>query len=281
MLSPRCRRSLGAVVGAAAVTIGYSSAALAFDPLDPVNCRAHPDHPMCTVKVEEPGGTGDGNRSDSGASGEQGPHRCTTRLLTRQNPPPGTGPGAWYERSCVAADGLANTTTVWLADGDVAASLGQQAVAMLRLPAPRIRLSPQPPAPQLVNLPTWYWVDTSSWGRRTATAEAGGLSATATATPVRVTWLTGDGDRVTCSGPGTAWKPGMDPLGEPPCGHSYRRPSADRPGGELVVRATVTWQVTWIATGGVTGQEADLSTTSTVSVRVVEAQAINVGRSRR
>ncbi|WP_345510143.1 hypothetical protein [Phytohabitans houttuyneae] len=277
----RLRRRLATIVAAVLAVVGYPSAVFAFDPLDPVNCRTHPEHPMCTVKVDEPGGTGEGMRSDSAGSGEQGPQRCTTRLLSRQNPPPGAGPGAWYERSCVTGDGLANVTTVWLADGDVTANLGQQAVAMLRLPALRMRLSPQPPAPQLVNLPTWFWVDASSWGRRTATAEAGGSAATATATPTRVTWLTGDGNHVTCTGPGTAWRPGMDPLGEPPCGHTYRRPSADRPGGELLVRATITWRVTWVATGGVTGQEADLSTTSAVSVRVVETQAINVGRSRR
>src|SRR5690606_13770044 len=69
--------------------------------------------------------------------------------------------------------------------------LAQEAIKHLRLPAPVIRLNPGPPAPQVVFVPTWLWIDPVVWTARSATASAGGLSVTAVGTPMRVTWTTG------------------------------------------------------------------------------------------
>jgi hypothetical protein len=157
------------------------------------------------------------------------------------------------------------------------AVVAQSAVATLRLPKPTIRFKPAPPAPQFVNLPTWLWLAPGSWAPRAATASVPGLAVTATAKPIRVLWSTGDGAQVTCTGPGTPWRAGMDPAAaSPTCGHTYRQPSVGRSGGVFAVRATVTWQVAW-AGGGQTGAVPQLSTTSTAQIVVREAPAVNSG----
>ena len=149
------------------------------------------------------------------------------------------------------------------------AVLARQAVAHLGLPLPVIRLNPTPPAAQIVYLPTWIWLDASSWGSRSATASVPGLSVTATATAVGLVVTTGDGASVTCPGPGTAWVSGMDAnASSPTCGHTYTRP------GTFTLTATVTWTVTWVG-GGQSGTVPDLVTTATQPVAVTEAQALN------
>src|SRR5262249_17095095 len=139
----------------------------------------------------------------------------------------------------------------------------------LRLPLPAIRVNPAPPAAQLVFLPTWLWLDGSSWGPRSATASVPGLSVTATARPAKLVFSTGDGASVSCPGPGTGWSEGKNPdAASPDCGHTYTRP------GSYSLTATVTWQVSW-AGGGQTGTVPDLTTTSTITLNVTDSQALN------
>ncbi|MBI1759245.1 MAG: hypothetical protein HYR62_08480 [Actinobacteria bacterium] len=167
---------------------------------------------------------------------------------------------------------------VWLPDAAAPvspAALAQEAVSRLRLPTPVIRLNPAPPAPQLVFVPTWLWLDPSVWRPVAATASVPGLSVTATATPVRAVWVTGDGATVTCTGAGTPWRVGGDPsAASPSCGHTYRTSSARQPGGVFPVRVSVTWAVSWRG-GGSAGGVPDLVTTGVVAVRVVQSNAVN------
>lgn len=275
------------IVGVAA-TPGRARA----DIFNPVNCSTSPHHPSCRVKVDKtgrpPGRTGGQQDSGRGAGSEQTPSDsddvddgCETILVGTDPPPGATGPGGWYSTLCTTAQGSSQTQPQWVPDGAVPAPdpavLAQQAVSMLRLPEPGVRLSPTPPAPQVVNVPSWLWLDASTWGLRSATASVPGLSVTATATPTRVRWVTGDGATVTCSGPGTAWTAGMDPAAaSPTCGHTYRTPSTDRPGGSYRVQVTVTWHVQWVG-GGQSGVAGPLSTTASATTVVREAPAVNSG----
>jgi hypothetical protein len=135
-----------------------------------------------------------------------------------------------------------------------------------------IRLNPS--GDQLVNLPTWLSLDAGSWQSQSATASVPGVSVTATARPVRAVWSLGEGGSVTCTGPGTPWQPGTDPMASSPdCGYTYRHSSARAPGSAFSVTVTVTWEVTW-AGAGQSGTIAGLSTTGTVPVRVAESQAV-------
>jgi hypothetical protein len=164
---------------------------------------------------------------------------------------------------------VATSAAFWQTTGQSAAVLAREAVSRLRLPLLVIRWNPPPPADQILHVPTWLWVEAGSWAEQSATASVPGLSVTATATPTRVVFATGDGAVVGCDGPGTAWQSGMDPLGaSPTCGYTYPRH------GSYILTATVSWTVVW-AGGGASGTLGPLTTSVSQPVRVVEAGAVN------
>lgn len=163
-----------------------------------------------------------------------------------------------------------------------AGALAQLARSYLKLPPPAIASSPPPGALQLVDLPVWLWVNRAAWAPRSATAAVAGERVTVTATPVAVTWRMGDGSVVVCHGPGTPYASRYSPASaSPDCGHIYRRSSAGQPGSAYHVRATITWAITWQATGGPGGVLLALFSTAVAALRVAESQAVNTaGRSR-
>lgn len=175
-------------------------------------------------------------------------------------------------------------TYVWLTAAQAAAAqpspeeLARQAYRQLVLAVPAIRTSPAVAVPQLVRVPTWLWVDAGMWSPRSRTAAVPGLSATATARPVRVSWSMGDGVTVQCRGPGTPYRVGRAraSAASPDCGHTYLRPSAGAPEGMFRVTATVDWAVSWVG-GGQAGTLPALASVASVMVRVTEAQALNDG----
>ena len=152
--------------------------------------------------------------------------------------------------------------------------VAQQAVSRLDLPQLPIAMSP--PGTQLVGVPTWLWIDSTTWTTRSASASVGAVTATATATPSRVVWSTGDGAQVTCTGPGTPWQQGTDPAApSPTCGHVYRRASTTAAGGAFPVTATVSWSIAWSGAGQA-GALPALTTSATTSTRVDEVRAVVV-----
>ena len=194
-------------------------------------------------------------------------------------PPPGQL-GAFYDMNCAVHVNIHGTGggIVWLPSGVAPGSvpppvvLAEQARNELTLPAPRIELSPA--GQQLVNLATWLWIAPMDYSTQSATAAVPGESVTATATAQSVSWSLGDGTRLTCMGPGTAYTTGDDPASaSPTCGHTYRSSSAGQPAGAFAVTATVHWTVAW-AGAGQAGTFPELTTTATVQVPVAESQAL-------
>ena len=157
--------------------------------------------------------------------------------------------------------------------------LAVQALNRTPLPAPSMSMSPGGDIPLLVNLLTFLWVDPAQWRPVTASASAGGVTSTVTAVPERVVWDMGQGDTVTCDGPGAPYVPNLPDDAQPsdcrftyPASSSSAR-SADR---TFTVTATVEWHVTWSASGAAGG--GDLGTSrraSTTTVRVAELQVLN------
>jgi len=141
----------------------------------------------------------------------------------------------------------------------------------LDLPLPQPALNP--PAAQLVGVPTWLWVE-GPWDPLSATASVGAVAATVTATPVEVVWDTGDGATTTCDA-GTPYDPTRPPAEQASgCTHTFSRSSAALPGGTYRVTATVTYDVSWAASTGAGGGLGALSRSTTVAVTVNEAQAL-------
>jgi hypothetical protein len=88
----------------------------------------------------------------------------------------------------------------------------------------------------------------------------------------------GDGQTVTCRGPGTPYTASDDPASaSPTCGYTYPVSSAGRPDGTFPVSVTITWDITWTGTGGAGGELPPLFTTAAVAMRVAESQTVNTG----
>jgi hypothetical protein len=298
-------RGLAVLAVISLATVGIATPTLA-DPGDFVNCEQHPTAPECVVDPKTPGSSGSGGSGGGDVECQDGQSRVVPCFIPGKGfyggdgcwYQPATGadlaaaetlggkptpPGRWYVGSC--GDPLTNWWPTSLTryrvfgpDGPGVDVLADEAVNRLRLPAPVIRLNPlvrlgsdDRPA-QMVYVPTWLWVDSGSWGTRSASASAGGLTVTAAARPTTVRWSMGEGTSVTC-GPGTPWSSDTDPRQpSPTCGHTYTAPSV----GTYTVRATVTWEITWSG-GGESGTRPALTTTAAMTLRVVEASALNRG----
>ncbi|WP_370078249.1 hypothetical protein [Streptacidiphilus sp. MAP12-16] len=152
-----------------------------------------------------------------------------------------------------------------------------QAEKQLALPRPVVAMSPS--TFQVVNVPTWFWLDEGSLRPVSATVQVPGVAVTAVATAASVTWDPGDGGTpVECAGPGTPFVRGDDgSKPSPDCGYRYRRGSAAAEGGVFTVTVTAHWRVTWSGAGQ-GGVFPDLTTTAQVPVRVQEVQVLVEGR---
>lgn len=158
--------------------------------------------------------------------------------------------------------------------------LAEQAASSLRYPPMNVEMSPAA-ADVTVNLTTWLWVDSGIWHAISATASAGPVSATATATPDKVVWQMGNGDTVTCNGAGTPWTPQDAPDRPSDCSYTYRQSSANQPGGTFTVTTTVYWHVTWASQGAPGGGDLGLMAGPSfqTAVHVQEVHAIDRGPS--
>ena len=270
------RRLLACVAGAGAAVLAMASPAFAgggggWVACSGQGCTLYAQQPGSSARTGEPGTVAAGGQALGGPAVKPacmvggvagtwgsyvGRYGVTRVCITPGIPPGGAGPAG-----AAALD---------------PAALAQAAESRLGLGSPVIQASPAVGLEQLVHVPTWLWL-AGPWAPVRATAAVPGETVTATATPQRVTWHTGDGSTVICRGPGTPYQPSDNPASpSPTCGHTYTRSSAAAPGGEFTVTATITWDVTW-AGGGAGGAFAGLVTTSTVRMAVAQSQAIVTG----
>jgi hypothetical protein len=142
----------------------------------------------------------------------------------------------------------------------------------------RIELAPplprfNPPAAQLVGLPTWLWVD-NPWFEQSATASVGAVSATVHAVPVGVDWDTGDGSRVLCDR-GIPYDTARSARTQSSaCTHVFQRSSVDQWNGTYRLRATQRWVAWWSSSTGGGGSLGVLSRSAEADIRVIEMQAL-------
>lgn len=174
---------------------------------------------------------------------------------------------------------------IWAADpppnsgaGPSPRDVAQLAIDDMALRAIDIGITPSPIAGRigLVGMPVWMWAqspDDHSYGPITATASAGGITITATATVQKVTWEMGDGTTVVCDSAGTPYKAKHGKHPSPDCGHVYETSSAGEPGGTYTVTATSAWVITW-AGAGQTGTIRLDGLQRSVEITVGEAQVL-------
>ncbi|WP_306944490.1 ATP/GTP-binding protein [Streptomyces phaeochromogenes] len=228
---------------------------------------------VCRQEGGTPGGqgqTGDqpGTGARTGNDGKPRPQTCAVERLDPQ--PPASNPiwnghkpgdGAIYTRVCLndalgAAAGAQIVPQVfWAAEAPAVnvdpEQLARQAVDRMLLTGPDIA-SPRAAGKYIVGVPMWMWVNESptTYGPNTASASLAGVTVTAKAKVTEIDWAMGDGNAVTCRGPGTVYQASYGKQESPTCGHTYSRTSASRSGGKYSVNATATWTVDWQVNGG-------------------------------
>ena len=96
------------------------------------------------------------------------------------------------------------------------------------------------------------------------------------AVPTAVVWAPGDGERVTCPGPGVAWAPGMTDD-RTYCSHIYTRSSAGAGAGAgsgYQLSATVLWTLVWWVNGAYLGPYDTYEATTSTPYSVGEIHAL-------
>ncbi|MEO3849507.1 hypothetical protein ABGB09_18005 [Streptomyces sp. B8F3] len=151
----------------------------------------------------------------------------------------------------------------WVAEQAIdPAMLAELAYERMVLPDTEAELRPD--GEQIVNLPTWVWLDGAQFRPVTAEARVPALNmwARTTATPVSLTIDPGTDDAELHPGGGECAMDGDGAVGAPyrkgdadevpPCGVTYLRSSEST--GPYDFTASVTWRVTWSASDGTAGE---------------------------
>ena len=157
------------------------------------------------------------------------------------------------------------------ADGADPAGAARRAVAEMTLKGITIGSTPpaEPGRVGIIGFPTWLWAkdpNPNQIGPVTRTVSVGDASVTATATLDRIEWDMGNGDVVTCDGPGTPWDR-KTPEPSPDCGYTYEED------GTYDLTATSYWTIDWEGLGQ-SGQLL-MTTESNASLTMGEAQVLS------
>ncbi len=146
----------------------------------------------------------------------------------------------------------------------------------LPVPVPVVRTAPPRWSDGLVGLPEWFWV--TNWRSVSGRAAARGVWAEVTARPQSTTIDPGYGHRVVrCSGAGTAFDESMPVSSQrTDCSYTFSQSSVHERGAAYRVRVTVTWGGTWRGSDGSGGMLPPLSRSTSLRMRVAEAQGLYV-----
>ena len=260
--------------------------------------------PSCTVTVTGPGRQGGGNEgAPVSGGGDQGvqltgctntdpEHGCDPCPGGQLSPNPGICQAWRHNLVCSQLNPAGLDPATWQSElqlfGCLAntfvpvnpAVLAQQALGTIRFPHPSGDRSPSPTLLYqglpltYVNLYTFYWTSAATWRTLSASASAGGVSATVTAAPVELDFDPGNGGpTVSCDGPGRPWT-SADGNGAPTdgaCAYQYLRVTTT----PITSTQTIVWKITWIGTGGAGGEIPSLSTSTSGRLQVLQIQVVN------
>lgn len=161
--------------------------------------------------------------------------------------------------------------------------VAQLAIKKMNMNAINVGLVPTPTesnpnAMGVIGVPVWMWASnptSTTYGPLTASASAGGITVTATATVERVEWDMGDGSAPINCGQGTPYNSSVDGTkASPDCGYTYQKPSWNKPKHRYTVTASSYWKVDWSGAG----QQGTIrlpALVSTVQIKEGELQVLN------
>lgn len=248
--------------------------------------------PKLTPVMPRRGGTPATCTADDGTVGRVGYKRLSDDLLNEEERALVTAGGGIYWKTCggqpegkIQGTGLGGIFIPPRTPGGPPADpgdLAEEALERAPLPGPIIGMAPRPDIPQLVNLPTFLWIPADQWKPFSVSASAGPVTSTVTATPKRVIWDMGQGDTISCDGPGLPYDPNLtDDANPSTCRYTYRRSSAGQPNQSLTVTATMEWETNWTVTGAAGGGGlGTVSRSASTTIKVAELQALNIGARR-
>ncbi|MER5222144.1 hypothetical protein [Streptomyces flaveus] len=158
------------------------------------------------------------------------------------------------------------------------------AYGQIKVPGTEVTLAPE--GTTKVNLRTWAWLDKGEFKPVSVTASLNtpglNIQATTTAKPVSLKLEPGTADAETYPASGECAINDDGSIGEPyakgkadqtpPCGLKYLRSSGD---GTYKLQATITWDITWVGTGGAGGDLPDGTFGNDQEITVQEIQSIN------
>lgn len=136
------------------------------------------------------------------------------------------------------------------------AELAAQAFEQLRLPLPVPRHSPDVRLPDgrdatIVGENTWIWTERAVWHPAVQRVQVGPVWAEVTATPVGMTFSSGTGGSMTCSGPGTPYERSYGlHAASPDCGFVYTRSSVGQSNDQTSAGWAIQWSVSWVGSDG-------------------------------
>jgi hypothetical protein len=187
-------------------------------------------------------------------------NNCYVQPLDPQPPPvpgdsrPGTAYNCYDPQTGASFHFWQATPPPGAAAGPTPRDVAQMAIKKMNLSAINIGIAPKPGPDSigLVGMPVWMWAkapDEHTVGPITESASAGGITITATAKLLRITWDMGDGTEVVCDTAGSPYKPSYGRKDSPDCGHTYEKSSAHEAGDAYTVTATSSWVITWSGAG--------------------------------
>jgi hypothetical protein len=186
--------------------------------------------------------------------------------------------------SCGPASTTCGTNCVWVCNNPPGAAVAaitpqmllQRALGQLRPPTPEILTAPPRGSKGVVGLPEWFWLNPLSAGPITKRLAIGPIWIELTASAQALTISPGRSlAAFTCPGTGTAYVAGAPYASS--CSYTYQVSSALQPSAVYSVSATVDWGGTWVGSGNTGGTLPTIPVTSTFTVPVAEAQALNGG----
>lgn len=281
----------------AVVTLGAALPGWA-DGEDPPDCTINPLTGKC-IEIDLPGGNpggGDSGGGDTVCRDQDGsevscskdgltwwgaPHYCYAAPQTPQTRPPRgheNETGLWW--SCQTGGSV---SVWWVADGN--APVDPVAVATtLKVQIPyelaNAEIAPPPTYHTYISYKNWMWVDEAQWRTVSATESLRGATVTLSATPTYVSWDMGNGDTVSCAGPGRAWVTGMPEDAPTNCSYAYAS-MVDPTGDTWTVTAQINYTLAWTCSGNCGGQTSgDLgeqlaAAGDTTTITVYQRQTVN------
>jgi len=204
--------------------------------------------------------------------------------LTEVTPPEGSGYSA-YIKSCTQPKQELSLYWIHRSVFRTLSTAAENALDKL-IPKPITNFAPVTDR-FVVNVGTWFWIDKSAWKTISVTAfvptKAGTVSAKTSATPKKIIFSPGDGrfgsGEVTCTGPGSPWRPRSGDTSTSSCMYTYRRASHGQQRGVYNAKLSIEWDISVkMSLGGtrlgISGKVGTTRTSISIPVRVREIQGL-------